>query len=201
MEEGLLRQRRNLMVTCCLLFLLSASGATLDKVGLAGFEMKFHRPAAIFLSLWLAFAYYLYRYYVYFSISGRSKLAEKFREAALQNLQNRLYQAAMRKHGDRTSIESSLSWQSAWAPKLTILIALPSAQDEVGQPIYEKQDFHLDLPRTSRLLVLTPHWLRILFNDTVVTDYAFPFLLAIFTLLYAGSHDWLGSFSRIAEAW
>jgi hypothetical protein len=199
MEEGLLRQRRNLMVMCCLLFLLSASGATLEKVGLAGFEMKFTRPAAIFFSLWLVFVYYIYRYYVYFVATGASRLLGQFRDASLKNLQARLFQTAQRDHGFGISLEANLNWQTAWAPKLTLLIGHPAVQDPLGQPIQKKEQYELHLSRAKRLLVLSRVWLKILWNDTVVTDYAFPFVLAIFTLLYASNRDWQGSFSRIAE--
>lgn len=201
MDEGFLRQRRNLMIVCCLLFLLSASGAGLEKVGFAGFEMKFSRPAAIFLSLWLAFAYYLYRYYVYFSVTGKAPLVEKFRESALQLLQAHVHEAAKRAHGDDTSLQANLNWQTAWAPMLVLQIGHPPKPDEVGQPRRVIENFQLHWPRKRRILMVFRRWLSILLNDTVVTDYAFPFFLAVFTLLYASNRDWQGSFAQIAENW
>ena len=201
MDEDFLRQRRNLMVVCCLLFLLSASGAGLEKVGLAGFEMKFNRPAAIFLSLWLAFAYYLYRYYVYFSAKGKPQLTAKFKESATQILQAHAYEAAKREHGNETSMQSNLSWQTAWAPTVIVQIARPPKQDEIGQPSRVVENLVLPWRRSQRVLMVLPSWLRILVSDTVATDYAFPFLLAGFTLLYASNRDWQGSFVQIAENW
>jgi hypothetical protein len=78
MSDSLLRQRRNLIITCALLWLLKFGGVSFTKLSLAGFDIEFTRPHVITLSLWIAYTYFFYRYYVYFVADGLHKLDGTF---------------------------------------------------------------------------------------------------------------------------
>jgi hypothetical protein len=78
MSEGLLRQRRNLIMSCILLWLMKYGGIHLHKLSIAGFEVEFERPEVIVLALWIAFSYFLYRYYQYFASDGLPKLVAEY---------------------------------------------------------------------------------------------------------------------------
>ena len=74
MTESLLRQRRNLIITCVLLWMLKYGGVSFTKLSFAGFDIEFARPHVLTLSIWIAYAYFLYRYYLYFLSEGVTKL-------------------------------------------------------------------------------------------------------------------------------
>ena len=47
----------------------------------AGFDVEFANPDAVILAIWIAFAYFLYRYYQYFSDEGIENLRKVFARA------------------------------------------------------------------------------------------------------------------------
>lgn len=47
MGDGLLRQRRNLITTCVLLWLMKYGGVSFSKFSLAGFDVEFKNPEAL----------------------------------------------------------------------------------------------------------------------------------------------------------
>src|SRR6478735_9451210 len=81
MSEGLLRQRRNLLIVCILLWFARYAGVTLNKANFAGFDVEIKNMEAMFTALWLAFAYFLSRYYQYFSSEGPDKVTGAFVKA------------------------------------------------------------------------------------------------------------------------
>ena len=104
MSEGLLRQRRNLFITCALLWFMKYGGVRLHKMALAGFDVELARPEVMTLALWIAFAYFLYRYYQYFASDGLPKLESEYSKAfetkCMPLIKNRVMAAYPRLHND-----------------------------------------------------------------------------------------------------
>ena len=65
MTDGLLRQRRNLMVTSLIIILLSFGGVKIEEVGALGTKLVFQRKDALYLGIWVIYAYFFFRYYQY----------------------------------------------------------------------------------------------------------------------------------------
>lgn len=71
MTEGLIRQRRNLLIICSILLFIKLSGLTVSKIHLVGMEFEdLENPHAIYLFVWAAFFYFVWRYVQYFSQEG-----------------------------------------------------------------------------------------------------------------------------------
>ena len=66
MSEGLRRQRRNVLLLSGVLWFMKYGGLTVTKARLLGIELELQEPSAIYVALWVAWAYFLVRYYQYF---------------------------------------------------------------------------------------------------------------------------------------
>lgn len=62
--EGFVRQRRNLMVMSVVLLLVESADVRFSELNLLGTKFTIENPDVINLGLWVAFLYWLYRYYV-----------------------------------------------------------------------------------------------------------------------------------------
>ncbi|ELB2790272.1 hypothetical protein ACE1OG_18035 [Aeromonas hydrophila] len=65
-SEGLLRQRRNLMVVSMLMPLFFLSGASIEKINLLGTVVSVSNPVVIKYALIILFSYFLLRYWQYY---------------------------------------------------------------------------------------------------------------------------------------
>lgn len=189
MNEGLLRQRRNLFVVCGLFWLLKFGQVEFSKFSFAGFDITFNRPEALYLSLWIAFSYFFYRYYQYFVKFGQAEVIEQYKGAL-----NQLCLSWMSKvHKDHPEWVTNTGY-----PKFIELIRakfVVKAEERilVDQVPKGQRNFEVKLNR----LRLTVQTLGVLiestFRSTVVTDYLLPFFFAFFVMLYCGVGDWAGS--------
>lgn len=67
MNEGFIRQRRNLMISSIGLFLVSIGGITLDKkMSLMGAELHIANSLILYISLWGMYIYFFVRYFQYY---------------------------------------------------------------------------------------------------------------------------------------
>lgn len=190
MTEGLLRQRRNLFITCVLLWVMKYGGVTFTKFSLAGFDVVFARPGVLILAIWVAYAYFLYRYYQYFSKEGVLKLKSVFAEALEEKCEPVIRSLVKRAH-----------------PHYNVALRRNFATLRGNGWIYQGQDLIPDGGGTIR--EVPPFELRIapwklsggvvraildsIFRNSVVTDYLLPFAFADYILWYCGALDWYGS--------
>jgi hypothetical protein len=66
LPPGLLRQRRNLMITSVLMPLCLLSGANLEEITLLGTKITVQNPFVIYVGICVVFTYTLVRYYQYY---------------------------------------------------------------------------------------------------------------------------------------
>lgn len=195
MNEGLLRQRRNLIITCVLLLFMKYGGVHLHKMSFAGFDVEFARPEVIALALWIAFAYFLYRYYQYFTAYGlamlESEFAKSFDARCTPLVQSRIW-AAYPRMPNIHNYHYVMLQRDGWIVKDTETVPGPDGKTPVAQP-FELPISRWDLRNGVALAVI-----ETTFRSSVVTDYLLPFALAGFVLWYCGSADWSGSFLRLA---
>lgn len=193
MGEGLLRQRRNLITTCILLWFMKYGGVTFTKISITGFDISFANPAAVTTAIWCAFLYFLYRYYQYFSDEGIKKLSSVFENAleiSCRPIIRDLVESLPTTLGGNYSYKSLKinNWIYQWNEQGAYNTATASADN------------------TSREEKITRWMLRkgifkayadSIFRNSVVTDYLLPFFLAGFVIYYCGSNNWHGSFIRL----
>lgn len=67
MDEGIFRQRRNLMIISIVLFLISVGGISIDhEISILGAKLKIENPLVIYIIIWAMYAYFFIRYFQYY---------------------------------------------------------------------------------------------------------------------------------------
>jgi hypothetical protein len=69
-REGFVRQRRSLVAVSLVLLVFLEVGARLDRLEFLGNTIVLSKPLVVSLPLWVAWAYFLLRYYQYFRDTG-----------------------------------------------------------------------------------------------------------------------------------
>lgn len=196
MSEGLLRQRRNLIMTCILLWLMKYGGIHLHKMSIAGFDMDIERPEVIVLALWIVFAYFLYRYYQYFASDGQSKLESEFAKSldarCIPLIQSRILKAHPIPHNMPDCRYFALK-RNGWK--------INGHEQVLDGEAYGTRPFELSISRWNLRHGIILAIVESTFRSSVVTDYLLPFALADFVLWYCGSANWSGSFLHLAFDW
>lgn len=195
MGEGLLRQRRNLFVVCAVLWFLRYGGVKVQKLSLAGFEIEMSNPAAVTVALWLAFAYFLYRYYQYFTDEGLRALEDRFTRSLNARCLPLIRDLVVARHpavyrGGADEFRYDLLKDNKWVYRGQQVVPGPAGanvSEPVSVPVSRWQ------LRSGILRAVADTSLR----SSVVTDYLLPFLLAAVVLWYCGSAAWAGSFLHL----
>ena len=194
MSEGLLRQRRNLFIVCAILWLMKYGGITLKKLSLAGFELEFARPEALILALWLAYAYFLYRYYQYFTNEGLEQLRSVYAKALNERCEpiiRGIVKGAYPQSNDQMLYAFPVLRQNGWVYRGQYY-----DRDEDGTA-KEVLSFELPIKLVALRRGVFQAVIESTFRSSVVTDYLLPFALAAFVLWYCGSANWPGSFLNL----
>jgi hypothetical protein len=183
MSDHLLRQRRNLIITCVLLWVLKYGGITISKFSLGGFEVAIKNPAALTLALWLAFFYFLYRYAQYFYTEGCGALTQVLDAALDERCAPRMRKIVEEKHpesDDFNQFNYKLLKTRNWLYQGQCLRYETAAQVGEGR----HQDIEMPIKRGQlRAERVSAYWHTFVVHN-VGTDYILPFLLAAFVLLY-----------------
>lgn len=189
MNEGLLRQRRNLIGICVLLWLLKYGQVEFSKFSFAGFDITFKRPEALYICLWIAFAYFFYRYYQYFVKYAQEELINQYKTA----IERLALEWMAQVHKLHPGWETKVGY-----PKFLELLRggfvvrseerLTLTKPEDGTKPFE---FRMKKIRVIGrvILVIAESTLR----STVITDYILPVALSLFVIFYCGGGDWPGS--------
>jgi hypothetical protein len=196
-DEGLLRQRRNLIITCVLLWVMKYGSVTFSKFSLAGFDVEFARPEALYLSIWIAFAYFLYRYYQYFSSEGVQNLQKVFTRA----LEDKCA-PVIRGHvkGKYEGSNDSVGYSYAFLKRDNWIYSGQLIIKNVNGTATATENFQMPVNRWVIRKGIAFALADTVFRNNAVTDYVLPFILAGWVLWYCGSNDWNGSFLRFVFA-
>jgi hypothetical protein len=125
-RDGFVRQRRALVAVSLVLVTLQAIGASLDHLELLGNTINLNRPVPLAGPLWVAWGYFLLRYYQYFHDVGDSG----FRAAVERRRRTLARRAAISKlqhtvHPDVSECSKPRWWIEV--PTLEVLDAPPSS--------------------------------------------------------------------------
>lgn len=197
MGDGLLRQRRNLITTCLLLWLLKYGEVSFSKFSFAGFDVELKNPEALILAIWIAFAYFFYRYYQYFSGEGIEKLEQVFADALEKKCEpiiTNLVKSRYPTNNDAIRYSFASLKRGGWLYKGH---ALGGPYDPVSGSIPGNEHFELKIERRKLWKGIVSAVVDSTLRNSVVTDYLLPFALACFILYYCGADDWKGSFFRL----
>lgn len=193
MGEGLLRQRRNLLIVCLLLWFSKYAGVDISKASIAGFDVQIKNMEALFTTLWIAFSYFLYRYYQYFASEGVKQLVVTATNALNDKCRPYIQGIVKAAHGDAGG-GSDLSWSFLRLKNWTYP-GYRETVDTLGQPIGE--NFEIPISPWKLKWAIASAILDTFFRNSVVTDYLLPFFVAGWVLWYSGDPNWKGSFLHL----
>ena len=174
MEEGFLRQRRNLMLLSGFLLLFRFADLEIEKMSILGTQLLVGRPDALRFSAWILWGYFFLRYFQYFR-SEESKgliciINEKTEYFSSQFVKDKVKKGS----NDRLNLKkkSFLSW-SYKLEYFDPTKGRPYEGEEIPMPF-----FYMIIWRTRSV------WHSIV-EHTYFTDYIFPILVAFSALIFS----------------
>lgn len=183
MTQGFIRQRRNLIITNILILFLALAKVQIEQLSVAGVQFgAFKNPKAILLFLWLAWAYFLYRYSVYFLEEGPSNLLKTWRrdfEAIVSPRIKSLVYKAYDKPNDGCAY-------SYWVLRRNGYIYNGQAYEQAEGD--EERIFNFELPVHRRQIIPWEimAFLRFAIFSPPMTDYILGFVLSFGVATYCG---------------
>lgn len=192
MSDHLLRQRRNLMITCSLLWFMKYGGLKLDKLSLSGVDVSLSHAEALPLAIWMAFFYFLIRYYQYFATEGTRALNAVFElrcEAICNPIISKVIKGAHPScmNTNQFSYKILKSWDWVYHGSIE---SPGGGRNSFTYKIESVRKRRIQLGLISALTSTA-------FRSNVVTDFLFPFALSAFIIGYCGADNWDGSIFRI----
>ena len=198
MTNDLLRQRRNLIVICCILIFLKFSEIQISKFAILGIEFSnFKNPESIYLAIWIGWAYFLIRYYQYFIQEGfpnfKSELSKAIETRSTPLISNMVFKYQPKVVSRDVSYQMLKNW--GWI----YYGSIDNDKDEHGKDGkvsgVNVENYQITLPQYRFYPLLTKCFLHIVFNRSAFSDYILPILLAFFVVYYC-STGWQGSLVR-----
>jgi hypothetical protein len=193
MDEDLRRQRRNLMITACSMWVMTYSRMKAPanlKFNVYGTEITVERPEALFLVMWAFLGYFLYRFVVYVAEEYQREIHNRVvgeLEGATTPLLKRI---ARKTYADHTGISTELHG--------LYLLKNPGAHKiKVIRPKGQHEELDVNVSRGQVRWALTKAAFKHLLLARTLTDYFFPALFALYVAWYAGTHEWAGTLRRL----
>ncbi len=180
MSDGLLRQRRNLLLSSLLLIFIKIAEVEIEKLSILGLKFEsFGNPQSIYLVIWVLFFYFLFRYYQYFMQEGIRNISL----ASYNDLEKRILLLADQYAKDihssaRCEQRQLISIKSQnWCFGIDVPV-----ENERGDSKTKRERIKFDSKIILKTKILSGFVLC--FNHTVITDYILPVVIAIFTIVY-----------------
>lgn len=194
MGEGLLRQRRNLLIVCILLWFARYAGVTLNKANFAGFDVEIKNMDAMFTALWIAFAYFLYRYYQYFADEGVTNITRTIQKAFEEHCNPKIKELVKETQpesndGVNYSYAVLKHWQWIYQGQCYI-------KNDKGENV-RLDNFQLPIQRWQLRREIALALIDAVVRKSAVTDYLLPFAIAAGIIWYCGDAAWKGSFVNL----
>ena len=201
LSDGLLRQRRNLLITSLLLIFLQHGGASIETLNVVGTSLKFSNPKAIYEGLWLLFFYFNLRYLQHYFDEGRAKFngiwdnkfSRNARAQAEAYIRKIVAESGNTKEIKRLS-ENALvqirlfNWRVGGGH-------VTWQEDKYGSIVSSKEDFTISIRLLWKPAIKTCYQTIVLGSS--FTDYAIPFLLSAFALGSCSISEWNGSLLKL----
>ncbi|MDP2228409.1 MAG: hypothetical protein Q8J78_13125 [Moraxellaceae bacterium] len=182
MSDGLLRQRRNLISISCVLIFVKFSGVKIDNLSFLSINFgALENPAAIYIAIWIAFFYFLFRYYQYFIQDGLRNLIRHHYECQ---------EARVFKHVARLArdINAGAHYHPSQLVSLKnenwkVRVTYAGEQNQKTGEI-ENEVRHFIVPKSEIYKIMFISICDVSFNTSAITDYILPFIIATFALAY-----------------
>jgi hypothetical protein len=178
MTEGLLRQRRNLMIVSILMVFIKFSEFKVKKLTISGLSFEeLGNPSSIYVMIWVLFFYFLFRYHQYYAQEGKGSLFSQIDASLGTKIQNYSAEVTQKinEHASYTPNNLDSIKRKAWS----ITVRIPDHKSPGNDEMHE-----VILNPFVILKFKLACWFNACVNNSVVTDYLFPYFIAGFTLYY-----------------
>lgn len=194
-REGFVRQRRALIAVSLLLLFMDIAQLRITKLNLLGNEVLLGQPDAIYLAMWVAFFYWLARYYQYFQDLGD----KGFMKAHNIRLNQLVPQAALKqalkeqpallitppdiKGKTEVMIEKADVWAEGTHWKVQLTVRQLTIQGEASTEDYFEAE-EVTVKGLSLLLLKGRAWIHVAIHTRLFTEYLLPFVIALLPIVY-----------------
>ena len=198
MTEDLRRQRRNLMVVSFILCFMKYGGIVITKTTLFGTEIQFANISAIYLALWLIWLYFCMRYYQYFMQEGVWKIRFSLNDMLTEKCRGKIKSLVTAKHPDAQG--SSQMFDYNILKKVNWYSILFIGQEPIKNDVYDQsKKFEMNIPIWLLWKEIMKSYYHVFFNQSIMTDYVFPVLFALFTFTYCNLGNWDGKILNLIQ--
>ncbi len=196
-QAGFIRQRRNLMIVSLVLLFAESAELTIQELNIFGNVLHLAHPATVTYALWIGWAYWLWRYYVYFHDLGDKGL----KGAHLRRLDKTVIPIALfQLKRDKEFMESlgvegkaklyadsnmvSMYRRSPW--KYVIKITVQAASRRGDKVTYREIGLESYVVNTRWLLALAHirAWADVLLRTRLLSEYFLPYAVAAAPFVY-----------------
>ncbi len=196
MSNDFLRQRRNLIIVCCILIFLKFSKVQISNFGILGVEFSsFNNPESIYLAIWVGWIYFVIRYYQYFSQEGlqnfKRELSKIIELKSIPLIKSMISKVQPKIVDRNVSYQILQSWNWKYSGDID------NDKNESGNITgINIERFEYDLPQSRFYPMLIRSFVHIIVNRSAFSDYIFPIFLALFAAIYC-SVGWAGSLPKV----
>lgn len=181
---------------------MNYGGINITKTTVIGIEIKFANISAIFFGLWLFWIYFLIRFYQYFMQEAVPKIKKAFNDLLTGRARSVIENIVISKHPKVTNRTSQIfdyniliiGRRTKWY-LLRVQGNELTGQDKMGGQ--ESRIFNMDIGIWRIWKEILSSSLTLIFNESLITDYIFPIIFAVFSLFYCNLTDWPGSIPSI----
>lgn len=190
MTEGLLRQRRNLLIASIAVILFYIGNIQITEISLLGTKILLKNEVAVHVSLWILYIYFFYRYTIYYVEEPLERLLHDYHDTLDRLAESKLKKLALKQNNQSLDMDilrqvvsgrhfslmksgnyKSLSWLTA-----------ETSGGHLGaiRPNDQHRDVHVTAVYLKSYFLFHRFWAAIILSarDSRASDYWLPFLLA-----------------------
>lgn len=200
-RNGFVRQRRTLIAMSVILFLYEKLGIVIDSINILGNTAHITDPSSIVALLWVAWGYFLWRYYQYFRDLGNKgfynayhgKLArlakpraqEKFQRWLLQNRENLFPEAVSPLRIEFREVGLVENFWRHWKLSVDVEVFFDVQEQSLGiaHTSQRLKDREVKLSWQELIWPRVRSWWHVLVHTRLVTEYLGPFAIGLFPVL------------------
>lgn len=179
MSSGLLRQRRNLLITSMTMLFMHFSQANIDSASLVVLQVTFGAPEVVIYFLWLLQAYFLVRYYQYLHQEQNLKIVDEFYDKLHALTFQKVQRIKLREYPNTGQYGGEYDFRrmkrvGTWVREVKCQVGGSTSG------VTEEKTFNIDIRNFIPSAILA--CLHVSFNRSYVTDYFLPFAVAFFAM-------------------
>ena len=181
MSEAILRQRRNLVSVSIFLIFFDFANVEIGTLSFFGSNMVIGNPKAAYSFIWLAWLYFLVRYYQYFRAEDNLGLKNEFSLFFDFRFAKKLHDYLSNKYPDKNFSYVDTNFNKLKNKSMFSM----TYQHEVHKPVegLTVVDFSEDISITFFFWLIIKSIFHVIMHTPKVTDYILPFVIAFGSII------------------